>query len=364
MRIAIDCRMVRPHAMHGIARYVYELVEWFSRFETKHQFFLLVLEDSPFLERSWPDFIHCTVLQSPWISFREQWNLPSLLKKLRIDLFHAPSFVAPLFCPCKMVMTIHDLNHIVLPQFYTPLHQFYYGTVVNRSIKRSEFLLTVSEFSKCEIASKLKVSHDKIQVTYNGVSEHYTYVEDKEWLRYVRELYELPETFLFCLANNKPHKNVHQLVRAYAFSKVDIPLVLAGPPNADLIRLADYYGKKHRIFFVRFIEEEHLPAVYSLCHLFLYPSSYEGFGLPPLEALACGAPVIVANSSSLPEVVQDNAVFMNPFDMQDIAGTLRTVLRQLESGNRYREKGIAHARQFSWKTMAENTLKVYERCVD
>ncbi|MBI2602895.1 MAG: glycosyltransferase family 4 protein [Deltaproteobacteria bacterium] len=356
--------MVRPHTMHGIARYVHQLVEWFSRFDTPHQFFPLVQEDSPFLERSWPSHVHCTVLQSPWISFREQWNLPRLLKALNIDLFHAPSFVAPLFCPCKMIMTIHDLNHIVLPQYYTPLHQFYYSTVVNRSIKRSEFLLTVSEFSKNEIVSKLRVVPEKIQVTYNGVSELYKPIQNKDWLQYVRELYELPAKFLFCLANNKPHKNVQQLVRAYAYSKIEIPLVLAGPANADLIRLADYYGKKHQLFFVRFIEEEHLPAVYSLCHLFIYPSSYEGFGLPPLEALACGAPVVVANSSSLPEVVQDNAMFMNPFDMREIAATLQFALGQIETGNRFKEKGILHARKFSWKTMAENTLKVYERCVE
>src|SRR5690606_4057360 len=128
--------------------------------------------------------------------------------------------------------------------------------------------------------------------------------------------------FIFCLSNNKPHKNVHQLVRAFCYSDISIPLVLACPVDRQTIQIAENYGKKHLIYFTKFIAEEHLPSVYSMTHLFVYPSTYEGFGLPPLEALSCGAPVVVARSSSLPEVVGEHAIFTNPYDYRDIASAL------------------------------------------
>jgi glycosyltransferase involved in cell wall biosynthesis len=181
-------------------------------------------------------------------------------------------------------------------------------------------------------------------------------------LAYVRDLYELPEQFIFCVSNNKPHKNVHQLVRAFCHSHVSIPLVLACPFDRSLIQIAEQYGKKHLIYFSKFIDEEHLPSVYSMTHLFVYPSTYEGFGLPPLEALSCGAPVVVARSSSLPEVVGDAAIFTNPFDFQDIARALELGVHDTELRERLKQYGVKHARRFSWQSMADQTVEIYRRC--
>ncbi len=364
LRIAIDGRMIRPRSMHGIARYVFELVNCFAQMTTEHRFFLLVLENSPLLKKKWPAPIIPVATGAQWISFREQWTIPRILHRLKIDLFHSPSFVAPFFCPCKMVMTIHDLNHIMLPQYYTPMHQFYYNTVVRYSTKRSACVLTVSSFSKSEIIKNLGVPSEKVFVTYNGVSETYKAVEDLDFLQYVRDLYELPDEFIFCLSNNKPHKNVHQLVDAYVYSNLTLPLVLVGSVDNSLIALAEKHGKKHQIYFIRFIEEEHLPALYSLCRLFVYPSSYEGFGLPPLEALSCAAPVVVARSSSLPEVVGENAIFVDPSDFQRMASILEEFILTLKQGNPFRDKGIQYTKKFSWLDMATKTLAIYERCME
>jgi len=364
-KVAIDGRMIQPRSMHGIARYVFELVRCLSQMQTPFQFYIIVFEDSPLLKKKWPPHIFPIPTKARWISFREQWTIPRLLQKYGIDLFHSPSFVAPFLCPSKMIMTIHDLNHLMLPQYYTPLHQFYYNTIVRYSTFRSACVLTVSEFSKNEMTKYLGVPRDKVFVTYNGVSEHYKPVLDNKFLEYVRELYELPDRFVFCLSNNKPHKNVYQLISAYVRSNVESPLVLVGPVDNTLIKLAEEYGKKHQIYFIRFIEEEHLPAVYSSCQLFVYPSGYEGFGLPPLEALACGAPVIVSRSSSLPEVVGDNAVFVNPSDIDALARTLDWFVGVLETeGNPFRESGIQHARTFTWTAMAEKTLNLYQSCLE
>jgi glycosyltransferase involved in cell wall biosynthesis len=357
--------MVQPKTMHGIARYVFELVQCLSRVETPYEFYIIVAEKSPFFDIEWPSHIIPVVTKARWISLREQWSMPRLLKKLKIDLFHTPSFVAPFLCPSKMLMTIHDLNHLMLPHFYTPLHQFYYNTIVRYSMRRSFCVLTVSEFSKKEITRHLGVEQEKVVVTYNGVSKCYEPILDENYLEYVREIYELPEKFILCISNNKPHKNTSQLVHAFLKADIDIDLVLVGPLDQNLIELSERYSRKHRIYSIGYVEEEHLPAVYSMCHLFVYPSGYEGFGLPPLEALACGSPVMVSRSSSLPEVVGESALYVNPLDIDGLAKTLETFMRSLESeGNPFRWKGIDHAKKFTWMSMAEKTLSLYERCLE
>jgi len=362
LRIAIDARMIRAGSMHGIARYVYQLLNGLKEIGKSHTFFVLINAGSPLEELEWPDHIQLITLRSGWISIREQREIPRILKKVNADLFHAPSFVAPIFVPCRMIMTIHDLNHMVLPQFYTFFHQFYYHIIVRNSIRRSVYILTVSKFSKQEIVRTLGLSADKIFVTYNGVSDTYQPVDDKDYREYVRDIYGLPNHFILCVSNNKPHKNVHQLVRAYCFSNLDIPLVLACPVDRSLICIAENYGKKHLIYFSKFIEEQHLPAVYSMTDLFVYPSTYEGFGLPPLEALSCGAPVVVARSSSLPEVVGENAIFANPYDFKAIAKALELGISNSPLREKLRVRGLKHAKRFSWDIMTYQTLNIYEQC--
>lgn len=363
LRIAIDARMLKPGNMHGIARYVYELLRGLSSRDSGFDYTVLVNRDSPLLAERWPSRFKFQIVNAGWISFREQVEIPRILKRNAIDLFHAPSFVAPLMVPCRMIMTIHDLNHLVLPQFYTPLHQIYYRVFVKSCIARSTYILTVSHFSKQEIIRTLGLDDDKVFVTYNGVSDAYKPVADQNELAYVREIYELPDEFILCVSNNKPHKNVHQLVRAYCLSNLTIPLVLATPVDRALLGLAESYGKKHLIYFSKFIAEEHLPAVYSLTRLFVYPSSYEGFGLPPLEALCCGAPVVVARSSSLPEVVGDNAIFADPHDHQDIARALERGISSPITRHRSSEAISAHRAKFSWDRMTEQTLSLYRSCL-
>lgn len=362
MRIAIDARMIHHSAMHGIARYVYELLSCLREYEKDFDFLILVNAASPLMQEEWPTHMRLVKVKARWISFLEQWEIPYLLYKHKIDLFHAPSFVAPVLCPCKMVMTIHDLNHMVLSKYYTPIHQLYYRLCVKRCAHHSETILTVSKFSKSEITKNLGVTAQKIVVTHNGVSPSYHGVINQEQRQYVREIYELPEQYVFCLTNNKPHKNLDQLVRAYCLSELMVPLVLACPVNRSLIRLADSYGKKHALYFTRFIEDQHLAAVYSMASLFVYPSTYEGFGLPPLEAMACGTKTIVANSTSLPEVTGPHAWFVDPYDCDNMAETLKRALKSTPSSAATQAASL-HARSFSWKKMTQKTYDIYQRCL-
>lgn len=363
MRIAIDARMIKLGSMHGIARYVYELIRGLAAKNSEFEYHILVNEDSPIRREVWPANIQFVIIKAGWIGFREQFEIPVVLRARRIDLFHAPSFVAPILSPCKMIMTIHDLNHLVLPQFYTPFHQLYYRVFVKSCIKRSKFILTVSNFSKDEIVRTLGLSKAKIFVTYNGVGEIYRPVTDVKELEYVREIYEFPKEFILCVSNNKPHKNIYQLVRAYCQSNVDLPLVLATPVDSALLKLAESFNKKHLIYFSKFIAEEHLPAVYSMTKLFVYPSTYEGFGLPPLEAMCCGAPVVVARSSSLPEVVGEAAIFADPYNYLDIAQALEIGVNDDSARARSVANIEEHRKKFSWDIMVNQTLELYQSCL-
>ena len=363
MRIAIYARMIKLGSMHGIARYVYELIRGLAARPSEFEYHILVNADSPLMNESWPPCIQFVKIKAGWIGFREQFEIPAVLRARRIDLFHAPSFVAPILSPCKMIMTIHDLNHLVLPQFYTPFHQLYYRVFVKSCVQRSKSILTVSHFSKEEIVRTLGLNPEKIFVTYNGVSDIYRPVTDPIELDYVREMYEFPKDFILCVSNNKPHKNIYQLVRAYCQSNVELPLVLATPVDAALLKLAESFNKKHLIYFSKFISEEHLPAVYSMTKLFVYPSTYEGFGLPPLEAMCCGTPVVVARSSSLPEVVGNHAIFADPYDYLDIANALLVGVDDAVA----RAKSVAnieeHRKKFSWSVMTDQTLELYKNCL-
>lgn len=363
MKIAIDARMIKNRSMHGIARYVFELVNGLSKLPSEHQFVVLVSPNSPLLNQTWPNRIKLVQVKSNWIGIREQWEIPMVLRQYKIDLFHSPSFVAPVLCPCKMIMTIHDLNHLVLPQYYTLFHQLYYRLLVKYCIKKSHSVLTVSHFSKSEILKHIKVEENKIFVTYNGVNPAYRPIKDQEQLEYVRQIYELPEKFILCVSSNKPHKNVKQLVKAYCMSNISIPLVLASPADRSILELLESYGKKHLVYFSKFIDEEHLPAVYSLTSLFVYPSTYEGFGLPPLEALSCGAPVVVSKASSLPEVVGADGIYADPYDANDIARALERGVNDLEIKETAERRADLHKQRFSWEEMCIQTLMVFDVCL-
>ena len=363
MHVAIDARMITPGSMHGIARYVSELLRCLAVYDRGHTYSILVERKSPLYNWEFPSYMSLEIVRSPWFSLGQQWEFPSLLKKLKVDVFHATSFMAPLSCPCHLIMTIHDLNHMVLPHFYTPFHQFYYQMFVRSSIKRSSYVLTVSEFSKQEIVNNFKIPAEKIWVTYNGVSNEYQPINDLRYRQYVRDIYELPDRFIFCLSNNKPHKNISRLVSAFCHADLNIPLVLTCPVDKSLLELAESYDKKHLIHFAKFIREEHLPSVYSMTDLFVFPSTYEGFGLPPLEALSCGAPVVVARSSSLPEVVGDSAVYTNPYDFRDMAHALEQACSDQKLRTKLRENGLKQAQRFTWEAMTSRTLQAYEACL-
>ncbi|PKM82452.1 MAG: glycosyltransferase family 1 protein [Firmicutes bacterium HGW-Firmicutes-14] len=358
MQIVIDARMVSEQ-MHGIARYTYNLAERFSEIDNENNYILLVnndylagfVKDKPNLE--------IYRVKSSFISTAEQVELPFILKKLGPDLFHTPSFVAPAWCPCRLVMTVHDVNHMVFPQYYAKIHQVYYKYIVRPSAHKAKTVLTVSEFSKGEITRYLGVAPDKIEVTYNGVDSGYRLIKDRSYLDRVREKYCLPEHFILCVSNNKPHKNLKTLLQAFARADTNYSLILSVDPKGEEDTLAGQLGISGRVRFTGHIPDRDLPGLYNLAGLFVFPSLYEGFGLPPLEAMACGTPVIVSSAASLPEVAGDAGIMVEPRDVEGLAQAIGRVLKDQPLRAEMTEKGFRQAQKFTWDNTARETLRVY-----
>jgi glycosyltransferase involved in cell wall biosynthesis len=284
------------------------------------------------------------------------------LHELKPDLFHSPSFIVPLLSRVPLVTTIHDLNHVVLSENYSIFHRLYYSVLLAKKIKRSKAVITVSSFSKQEIVNFFQIRPEHVRVIHNGISDKFKTLPDRgnEISETVLKKYELPEEYILSIGNRKPHKNIIRLVEAWSKSAIKLPLVLLSDFDHRLLEIADANHKKHNLHFLRFVPNEALPAIYSGAKLFVYPSIYEGFGFPPLEAAACNVPVVVSNCSSLPEVMRDCALYVDPSNTEEIAKTLERALIDTEDRKERLRRGLELIKTYSWAKAATETHSVYE----
>ncbi len=359
MRIVIDARMITDE-MHGIARYTYNLADRLTRLDQENEYILLAGSDS--LAEFAADRPNCRLerVRSKFISVAEQAELPKVLKKLKADLFHSPSFVAPLYCPCRLIMTVHDVNHMVFPQYYGRIHQVYYRHVVRPSALKARKILTVSRFSRSEIIKFLGISPEKIIVTYNGIDNAFKVIDKTGVLEAVRRRYRLPAKFALYVGNKKPHKNVERLMESFSRVRTDCALVMTVEPDSRLTALAEDLGLAGRVIFTGNVAGHDLPVLYNLAAVFVFPSLYEGFGLPPLEAMACGTPVITSNRSSLPEVTGEAALLVDPYSSEELTAAIDRVLQDEGLCREMAAKGLLQAAEFSWEETARQTLEVYK----
>ena len=345
--------MVDKH-LHGIARYTYEIIKGMS-FSNKIHMILLVnnleLSKEIFGQFNNIEFIK---MKSKFLSLSEQLELPHIINKYKGKaIFHSPSFVSSPFIKTKMIMTIHDLNHLRFPQYYSPFHKYYYKYIVKPSALKCEKILTVSEFSKNEIVDWLKCDRDKVIVTYNGVDSRFKVIKDKNALLKAKEKYKLPDKFVLYIGNLKPHKNVETLVKAMDLVDNNIRLVINGKVNESLDKIINTYKLQNKINFIGYVADEDLPALYNLASVFVFPSLYEGFGLPPLEAMACGCPTIISNTEALIEVCSGKAtIFEN-------TNELAKLLDNCEYVNRYKMKKVSKEihLKYKWTYMVDTFYK-------
>lgn len=299
----------------------------------------------------------------PW----EQLAAPALLRLAGADLYHGVLNVMPLAGRVPSVVTIHDLSPFLFPQTFRRVNRTYTRWAIRVACRRATHLIAVSEFTKREIVRWLHVPPERITVTHNGVDTRFRPPDPVE-LEVFRRRKGLPERFILFVGTLEPRKNLPTLLEAYAqiARDTDAPLIIGGGKGWLYDSIFAKVGELNlgdRVRFAGFLEDDELPLWYAAASVFTLPSLYEGFGIPLIEAMACGTPVVTTSSSSLPEVVGDAGLIVPPTDADQLGAALLRALGDQGLREDLRQRGLAQARKFSWLDMAERTLAVYRDVV-
>ena len=364
MRIAIDARKFHDF---GIGTYIRNLLKHLASSDHDTEYVVLCRpQDTELVRQLGPNFKAVAEQSKPY-SIREQIALPVRLLTARVDLFHAPHYVLPPLVPCRSIVTIHDCIHLMFPQYLPNRMAYVYARAsLAAAATRAARILTVSETSKSDILRYCNVPADRIIVIPNAIDDRLATPPRDEDIQRVRERYQLDGPFVLYVGNIKPHKNLERLIDAFHLVRREgferLKLLIIGDQISRFPRLrraVDRYKLHKHVRFLGFVGDDTLAALYRLATVFVFPSLYEGFGLPPLEAMASGTPVVTSNVSSLPEVVGDAAVLVDPYSAKSIAEGIQRVLVDPALRETLRLRGLERAKAFSWEASVRRTLDVY-----
>jgi glycosyltransferase involved in cell wall biosynthesis len=364
MRVAIDIRKLHDY---GIGTYVRNLVGQLAKRDGRDQYVLICGRDDAAYVRGLGGRFEALVEGAGNYSIAEQFSIPVALKRARVDLFHAPHYVVSPFTSCATVVTIHDCIHLRFPQYLPNRAAHLYAKGMMRmAARRARRILTVSHASKDDILRYLKVPAAKVEVIYNALDERLATPPPEAEITRVRERYQLRSSFVLYAGNIKPHKNVDRLIEAFAILRKgrrdDLKLLIIGDEISkypNLRRLVHRYQLHQHVRFFGFVPDETLAVLYRLAAVFVFPSLFEGFGLPPLEAMASGTPVVTSNVSSLPEVVGDAALLIDPMNAGAIADAMRRVLDDPALRADLIRRGCQRVKAFSWERSVARVCEVY-----
>ena len=378
MKIGIEAQRIFRQKKHGMDMVALELIRNLQLIDTENEYVLFIkpdVDDSVIKETRNFKIVR---LKGGFYPIWEQIALPRAAKKEGCQLLHCTSNTAPLFTSIPLVVTLHDIIYMEssYPKImkgtgtlYQKFGNAYRKMFVPRIIRKSKKIITVSHFEKNRIGQFFGMANDnRLVAVYNGVSEHFKPVSQPDVLQRVKEKYHLPDHFFFFLGNTDPKKNTKGTLKAFSdFLKKtgkDIQLVMLDYDRQELEALLIEINDKeliNRIILTGYVVNTDLPAIYSQCEIFLYPSLRESFGIPMLEAMACGVPVITSNTSSMPEVAGDAAILIDPFKPEEITEAIIQILDNNELRSDLIEKGLIRAAEFSWRAMAQNVLGIYRQ---
>ena len=368
--VAFDARYVNDR-YQGIGRHAYNLLEALTRLDPGRRYLVFYHPDyrntrfnmEMLRERS---NVELRPIRLPLYLPHEQLVWPLLLTRARADLFHSPYVVLPLLARTRMVMTMHDLIYELHPE-YRPRNylQRLYFPITRLGTRRADLVFTVTESSSRDIQAYYRLNRECIQVIGNAVDPTFRRENDPARLAAVRERYGLPEHFMLTVGAGRPYKNVETLVEAFA--RLDPSLAPALVIGGELDRrFPDGVGARiqalnvaSRVIRPGMIREADLPVVYSLADVFVFPSLVEGFGLPPLEAMACGTPVLASTTPAVSEVVGDAALAFDARDPEQLATVLRRSLVDTTLRTTLSRRGLEHIQAFTWESVARKTLQAY-----
>lgn len=365
MRIGIDASTIGTQG--GPRTYVLNLIESLLKIDKENEY--VIFYNSKEHLGKFPQAREVVVpFSNPATRlFREHLLMAYHYKKERLDLVHNPKSAISILKPCKTVVTIFDLIPIMYPETEKWMARIYWKTQIPVAAHNADFVITSSEFAKKEIVSRYNISEDRIAVIPIAYNSYCKPVESKTEMESVKEKYAIPDKYILYVGTIQPRKNIALLIKAYASlvkrKGIDHKLVITGRKGwlyAPLFDLIKSEGMEERIVFTGFVPDEELPYIYGGAELFVYLSLFEGFGIPPLEAMACGVPVICSNATSLPEVAGDAGILVNPTDQKAVEVAILNVLENPVLRTELREKGFLQAKKFSWERTAGETLRIYK----
>ena len=364
MRIGIDLSVIQS-TKSGVDWYAHRVVqEMMDQLKPGEELYLFSNRETGF-EKECHDRPNVTVVQSLF-RYQEPWRqfiLPVLLRRHRIDVCFFTNFVISVAATCPVVLTIHDLSVWLFPRTHSFRNVVWARSLVPMSTHRSKHIIADSNNTKLDLVRMMGISSNKVSVIPLGAPDEFNPKPQKQDPEAI-DRYGVVRPFILYVGTLEPRKNLINLIRSFdrlAKTRADVHLVLAGRRGwmaqaiFDELERLDLLGMVHITGYVR---DRDLPSLYRQAELFVYPSLYEGFGLPPLEAMACGTPVIVSKSSSLPEVVGDAGLYVNPLDVEELALSMEKVLGDADLASDLGARGLKRAAQFSWKKTAEKTLEI------
>jgi len=368
MRIGMDARLVH-YRQAGISQYTIRLLDELAAINKDDEFIVFQSRKQRSMLVNAPNFQRRGLWTPPHHRF-EQMLLPLELAAVDLDVLHSPDFIPPFRRKCKSVITIHDLNFLLYPHFLTPESASYYGQI-DQAVRKCDHIIAVSESTKRDIIRLTGAPEDKISVVHEAAHPICRPLRDGSFLQEARARLGISGDFILFVSTIEPRKNVPTLLMAYRQLldnyHADVSLVLAGEKGwlfNEVFTLVDKLGLRERVRFLGRVSPEDLLWLYNAAQLLVHPAFYEGFGLPPLEAMACGTPVVVSNTSSLPEVVGDAALLVEPTDVDGMTVAVWRVLSDDALREQMSAKGLKRASLFSWRKAAVETMAIYRRLAE
>ncbi len=378
LRIGINTRYLQRR-MSGIERYIQELIFNLAKIDTTHNYILFFNKDTPLpptpIAKNFSTMISKFPTNQRWLRLIwEHMYLRYEIKKNNLSLFHGPAFFVPIWKPraCKYVITVHDIAFIKYPKTFTFSTQLYYKLLFSRSLKLADMIITDSESTKYDIMQNYFIEEDKIKVIYLGVSDVFFKRQKPQDILNIKKKYKLPEKYFLFTGVLSPRKNLIRILKAFSILKQEkaynkYKLIIVGRKGwlyEGIFTQVKKLCLQDEVSFIDHIPEEHFSVLYHCAEIYLFPSLYEGFGLPILEAMACGCPVITSNVSSMPEVAGDAALLINPTNIQELIQVIKTICEDKTLQKQLRAKGFKQVKKFSWKKTAEETIQVYSSLLE
>lgn len=371
MRIAIDAHSVGT-GLGGNESYATNLIEALATIDSVNEYTLYVTRPEAVrrFSQRWPNFVvRQTRPHTPLI--RIPLTLSAELRKNPVDVLHV-QFTAPPFAPCPVVVSIHDLSFEHLPETFKRRSRAQLRLTVRRSARKATHILALSEHARADIIATYGISPERVTAIPLAAADRFQPVGDEKELQRVRHTYGIAGDYILTVGSIQPRKNLGRLILAYARLRTDAmvgrpQLVIVGRKAwlvGETLRAIRDSGFSDSIILTGYVPDDDLPALYSGARCFVYPSFFEGFGLPPLEAMKCGVPVVAGNRTSLVEVVGDAGILVDPLDPEAIASGLSQVLTDEDLREELGSRGLERSRLFNWRETAKRTLEVYERAAD